>query len=132
MLLKVSPWKGINKFGKKGKLNPRYIGTFEILRNVGKVAYEVALPPHIQHIHNVFHVSILKKYHPNSNHVIEYELVDFQPNLSYIEHSVEILHRQERILRNKKVVLLKVLWRNPKVEESTWELKNEMLKVKFS
>ena len=127
VLLKVSPWKGITRFGKKGKLNPRYIGPFEILRSVGKVAYEVALPPHMQHIHNVFHVSVLKRYHPDSNHVIEYEPVDFQPDLSYIEHPVEILDRQERVLRNKKVMLVKVLWRNPKVKESTWELESEML-----
>ena len=81
----------------------------------------------MQHIHNVFHVSMLKKYHPDSNHVIEYELIDIQPNMSYIEHPLKILDKQERILRNKKVALVKVLWRNPKVEESTWELESKMI-----
>ena len=127
MLLKVSPWKGITRFRKKGKSNPRYIGPFEILRSIGKVAYEVALSPHMQHIYNMFHVSLLKKYHPDFNHVIEYELLDFRPDLSYVEHPIEILDRHERVLRNKKVVLVKVLWRNTKVEESTWELESEML-----
>ena len=108
-------------------MNPRYVGPFEVLRRVGKVAYEVALPPHMQHVHNVFHVSLLKKYHPDSNSVIEYEPVVVQPDLSYIEQPVGILDRQERVLKNKKVMLVRVLWRNPKVEESTWELESEML-----
>ena len=73
VLLKISPWKGLTRFGNKGKLKPRYVGPFEILKKVGKVAYELALPPHMQHIHNVFHVSMLKRYNPDSRHVIEYE-----------------------------------------------------------
>ncbi|KAL8094138.1 hypothetical protein AgCh_035848 [Apium graveolens] len=68
VLLKVSPWKGLTRFGKKGKLSPRYVGPFEILKFVSKVAYELALPPHMEHIHNVFHVSMLKKYNPDSRH----------------------------------------------------------------
>ena len=127
VLLKVSPWKGLVRFGKKGKLSPRFVGPFEILKRVGKVAYELALPPHMQHIHNVFHISMLKKYYPDSNHVIEYEPIEIQPDLSYVEQPVKIIDRQEKILRNKTVVLVQVLWRNPKVEESTWELENEML-----
>ena len=70
VLLKVSPWKGITRFGKKSKLCPRYVGPFEILKKIGNIAYELALPPHMQHIHNVFHVSMLKKYNPDANHVI--------------------------------------------------------------
>ena len=75
----------------------------------------------------MFHVSVFKRYHPDSDHVIEYKPVDFQMDLSYIEHPVEILDRQERVHRNKKVMLVKVLWRNLKVEELTWELEGEML-----
>ena len=127
VLLKVSPWKGLTRFGKKGKLSPRYIGPFEILRQVGKVAYELALPPHMQHVHNVFHMSMLKKYHLDSNHVIEYEPVEIQSDLSYVERPVEILDRREKMLRNKSIALVRVLWRNPKVEESTWELESDML-----
>ena len=127
VLLKVSPLKGIARFGQKGKLHPRYVGPFEILRKVGKVAYELALPPHMCNIHNVFHVSMLKKYYPDSKCVVEYEPLDIQSDLSYVEQPVKILDRQEKTLRNKKVVLVKVLWRNPKVEESTWELERDML-----
>ena len=127
VLLKVSPWKGITRFGQKGKLHPRYVRPLEILKKVGKVAYELALPPYISSVHNIFHVSMLKKYYPNSKCVIEYEPIEIQHDMSYVEQPVEILDRQERILRNKKFVLVKVLWKNAKVEESTWELESEML-----
>ncbi|XP_063942791.1 uncharacterized protein LOC135150428 [Daucus carota subsp. sativus] len=101
VLLKVSPWKGLSRFGKKGKLSPRYVGPFEILRRIGKVAYELALPPQMEHIHNVFHVSMLKKYNPDSKHVIEYEPIELEADLSYVEKPVEILDRKEKVLRNK-------------------------------
>ncbi|WOG92409.1 hypothetical protein DCAR_0311675 [Daucus carota subsp. sativus] len=97
---------------------------FEVGRNV---AYEIALPPHMQHIHNVFHVSMLKKFIPDSNQVIEYEQVEIQPDLSYVEQPIEILDRKEKVLRNRSVPIVKVLWRNPKVEEITWELESDML-----
>ncbi|KAL8089340.1 hypothetical protein AgCh_038959 [Apium graveolens] len=102
VLLKISPWKGLTRFSNKGKLKPRYVGPFEILKKVGKVAYELALPPHMQHIHNVFHVSMLKRYNPDSRHVIEYEPIEIQP--------VRILDRREKVLRNKlvmKIMLVK-------------------------
>ena len=86
---------------------------------MGRVAYELALPPYRQHVHNVFHASMLKKYNPDFNHVIEYESIEVQPDLSYVEQLVMILDRQENILRNKNIVPVRVLWRNPKVEEST-------------
>ena len=127
VLLKVSPRKGLIRFGKKGKLAPRYRGPFEILSQVGKVAYELALPPQYQHMHNMFHVSLLKKYNPDASHIIEYEPVELQADLSYVEQPIRILDRQERVLRNKSVSLVRVLWRNPVVEESTWELESEML-----
>ena len=80
----------------------------------------------MQHIHNVFHVSMLKHYLPDSNHVIEYEPIEIQPDLSFVEQPVQILDKKERVLRNKSVSLVRVLWRNPKVEESTWDLESEM------
>ena len=126
VLLKVSPWKGVMRFGKKGKLSPRFIGPFKILKRVGKVAYELALPPNLQHIHNVFHVSMLRKYHLDASHIIEYELMEIQTDLSYEEQHVEIIDRKEQILRNKTIPLVRVLWRNQKVEESTWELETKM------
>ena len=73
------------KFGKKGKLSPRFIGPFEILMHVGKVAYEVTLHPNLPQVHNVFHVSMLRKYNSDTSHVIEYEATEIQPDLSYVE-----------------------------------------------
>ncbi|XP_074327574.1 uncharacterized protein LOC141665487 [Apium graveolens] len=73
VFLKISPWKDIMRFEKKGKLSPCYIGPFEILRRVGEVAYELTLPPSLGHIHNVFHVSYLRKYIPDPSYIIDYE-----------------------------------------------------------
>ena len=97
-------------------MSPRYIGPFEVLRQVGKVAYELALPLQMQHLHKLFHMSLLKKYNTDASHVIELEPAEIQPDLSYVEQPVRILDRKETTLRNKVVPLVRVLWRNPIVE----------------
>lgn len=126
VMLKISPWKGVMRFGKKGKLSPRYIGPFEILKKVGTVAYQLALPPDLQHIHDVFHISVLRAYHPDFRHVLEYEAVEIRPDLTYEEQPVQILDHKVHELRTKKVNLVKVLWRNQQIEEATWELESDM------
>ena len=78
-------------------------------------------------MHHEFHVSMHKRYNPDANHVIEYKPLEIQPDMSYVEQPIEILDQQDKMLRNKSVSLVKVLWRNPKFEDSTWELKSEML-----
>ncbi|XP_060965562.1 uncharacterized protein LOC133034487 [Cannabis sativa] len=118
--------KGIRRFGKKGKLSPRFIGPFEILEKVGQVAYRLALPPSLSAVHNVFHVSMLRKYVSDPMHVLSYEMLELQPDLSYDEQPVQILDRKEKVLRTKTISLVKVLWRNSKVEEATWELEFDM------
>ncbi|XP_060972135.1 uncharacterized protein LOC133038102 [Cannabis sativa] len=94
IFLRVSPMKGIWRFGKKVKLSPRFIGPFEILE---------------------------RKYVSNTTHILSYEDIELQPDLSYEEQPVQILYGKEKILQNKTILLVKVLWRN-KVEEATWEL----------
>ncbi|KAK8708587.1 hypothetical protein V6N13_059625 [Hibiscus sabdariffa] len=126
VFLKVSPWKKVLRFGKKGKLNPRYIGPFEVLEKVGPVAYRLALPPEFDKIHNVFHVSMLRRYRSDPSHVLEPEEVELNLDLSYEEEPAMILDRGVKRLRNKNVSLVKVLWRNHKVEEATWEPKETM------
>ena len=119
VFLKVSPTKGTMRFGKKGKLSPRYVGPFPILKRVGEVAYELALPPHLSAIHPVFHISVLRKYITDPSHIIGYEEIELQPNLSYEEQALRILDHQEKKLRNKMVKLVRVQWKRRGVEEST-------------
>ncbi|KAM6546311.1 hypothetical protein CsatB_027047 [Cannabis sativa] len=126
VFLRISPMKGIKRFGKKGKLSPRFIGPFEILERIGQVAYRLAMPPALAAVHNVFHVSMLRKYVSDSSHVLSYEALELQPDLSYEEQPVQILDRREKVLRSKTVALVKVLWRNSKIEEATWELETDM------
>ena len=126
VFLKVAPMKGVMRFGKKGKLSPRYIGPFEILERVGKVAYKLALPSELAAVHNVFHVSMLRKYVSDLSHVLVSEPIEVREDLTYQEQPVQILDRKDKALRNKVIPLVKVLWRNHKVEEATWEREDEM------
>ncbi|XP_022899315.1 uncharacterized protein LOC111412609 [Olea europaea var. sylvestris] len=118
--------KGVLRFGKKGKLRPRFIEPFEILERIGVVAYRLALPPELAAEHNVFHVSILRKYVHDPNHVVSYQALKVQKDLSYEEIPSIILDRKVHQLRNKEVSLVKVQWRNPRREESTWEKEEEL------
>ncbi|KAL5540482.1 hypothetical protein UlMin_043076 [Ulmus minor] len=126
VFLKIAPMKGVMRFGRKGKLSPRFIGPFEILKRVGNVAYQLALPPSLSAVHNVFHVSMLKKYVSDPSHVLQEAPVEIDEKLSYEERPVRILDRKTKELRNKTVALVKVLWRNHAVEEATWEREDEM------
>ena len=114
------------RFGKRGKLSPRYIGPYEIISRVGAVAYRLALPPELDRIHNVFHVSMLRKYVADPSHRLPEQQVELSENLTYIEEPVQILDHREQVLRNKRIPLVKVLWRNHAVEEATWEREDQM------
>nr|GFC96263.1 hypothetical protein [Tanacetum cinerariifolium] len=121
VFLKVSPARGVRRFGIKGKLSPRFIGPFEILDRVGEVSYRLALPPQLSHVYDVFHVSLLRgyKYHPL--HVITYPLDQIRTDLSYEEEPEAIKYRQDRIMRKKTIPFVKILWRNHPEREATWE-----------
>ncbi|XP_073152928.1 uncharacterized protein [Henckelia pumila] len=109
------------RFDKKGKLAPRFIGPFEILDRVGALAYRIALPPSLDGVHNVFHVSMLRKYISNPSHVLICEPLQFSPHTTYEERPDRILERQERRLRNKSIPMVKVGWLHHTNEEATWE-----------
>ena len=126
VFLRVSPWKGVMRFGKKGKLSPRYIGPFEITECIGTTAYRLALPPELSKLHNAFHVSLLKPYNADPSHVLTAEPVELEENLSYVEQPVQILDRKEQVLRTKTIPMVKVLWRSQAVEEATWETEESM------
>ncbi|KAK9071820.1 hypothetical protein SSX86_008249 [Deinandra increscens subsp. villosa] len=121
VFLKVSPSRGVRRFGIKGKLSPRYIGPFEILESVSEVSYRLALPPQLSHVHNVFHVSLLRGYNYHPIHVINYPLDMIQEDLTYEEEAEAILDRQERVTRRKTIPFVKVLWKNHSEQEATWE-----------
>ena len=116
LFLKVAPVKDVMRFGKKGKLSPRHVGPFEI----------IALSPELSSVHDVFHVSMLKKYVSDPSHVLNQEPIEVHEDLTYEEKPVKILDREEKVLRNKVIPLVKVLWRNHKIEEATWEREDDM------
>ena len=95
--------KRVMRFGKKGKLSPRFVGPFEVLERVGQVAYRIALPPVLSGIRNVFHESMLRKYIPDTSHVLSYELIQIRDDLSYEVIMVEILDRKEQVLHNRTI-----------------------------
>ncbi|KAA0036633.1 pol protein [Cucumis melo var. makuwa] len=126
VFLKVAPMRGVLRFERRGKLSPRFVGPFEILERIGPVAYRLVLPPSLSTVHDVFHVSMLRKYVPDPSHVVDYEPLEIDENLSYTEQPVEVLAREVKTLRNKEIPLVKVLWRNHRVEEATWEREDDM------
>ena len=128
VFLKVSPTKGVKRFEIKGKLSPRYIGPFEILGRVGNVAYRLTLPSALEGVHNVFHVSMLRKCLADPDQVVELEPQYLEKDLSYAEHPIKILDAQDRKLRNKTLRFLKVQWSRHTLEEATWELEEQLKK----
>jgi hypothetical protein len=119
--LKVSPMKGIPCFGVKGKLAPRYIGPFPVLEQYGPVAYRLQLPETLSAVHNVFHVSQLKKCLRVPNRTIEVTDVVLEPDLTYSEHPIRVLDQKDRIARKKTLKLYKIQWNQHSEDEATWE-----------
>ena len=120
--------EGIKRFEKKGKLSPRYVGPFEIVNHIGQVVYKLILPPEMSAIHNVFHVSMLKTYTTDLEHIIVPQTIQIQADLSYEEKPIQILDCEVNKLRNKEIVLVNDLWHNYRIEEATWKLEEEKRK----
>ena len=118
--------KGVMRFGRKGKLSPRYIGPYKIIRKVGHVAYELDLPLELESVHAFFHVSMLRKCVGDPTKIVPIDDVQVTEKLTYEEVPIAILDRQVRRLRNKEVASVKVLWRNNNREEMTWEAEEKM------
>jgi hypothetical protein len=128
--LKVSPTKGVQRFGIKGKLVPRCIGPYEIVETCGPVAYKLKLPLKMSTIHNVFHVSQLKKYVRLLTEVITEPEAEIETDLSYQEYPSKVLDCKERSTRAKLIKMYKIQWSNHSEEEATWETK-EFLRSNF-
>ena len=107
------------RFGKKGKLSPRFIGPYEVLERIGPVAYRLELPPELAKLHDVFHVSMLRKYRSDESHILPVQEIQVQEDLSYNEEPKTILDREVKQLRNKQVPLVKVFWQHHGREDAT-------------
>ncbi|WVZ97307.1 hypothetical protein U9M48_042855 [Paspalum notatum var. saurae] len=124
--LKVSPMRGIRRFNVKGKLAPRYIGPFKILEKKGEVAYRLELPPSLSGVHDVFHVSQLKKCLRVPEEQAPLEGLKVQEDLTYTEHPVKILDTSERSTRNKRIKMCRVQWSHHTEAEAIWEREDEL------
>ena len=126
VLLKVSPWKGVPRFRKRGKLGRLYIGPFRISARVRKVAYRLDLHDELSQIHNTFHVSYLRKCVAEETAIVSMDDIQVDESLNYNERPFSILDRKIKVLRNKEVKLVKVQWQHQRGSEWTWEPKEEM------
>jgi hypothetical protein len=127
--LKVSPVRGIRRFKVRGKLAPRYIGPFKVLERKGEVANRLVLPPSLLGVHDVFHVSQLKKCLRVPEEQAPLEGLEVQEDLTYTEHPVKILETSERVTRNKKIKMCRVQWNHHTEDEATCEREDELRKT---
>ncbi|XP_025982945.1 uncharacterized protein LOC114374314 [Glycine soja] len=126
VFLRVTPWTGVGRALKSRKLTPCFIGPFQILKSVGPVAYQIALPSSLSNLHNVFHVSQLRKYIHDPSHVIKLDDVQVKENLTYETLPLRIEDRLTKHLRGKEIPLVKVIWGGASGEDATWELESQM------
>ncbi|GFY87591.1 hypothetical protein Acr_05g0012300 [Actinidia rufa] len=126
--IEMAPYEalGLTRFRRGGKLSPRYIEPFDIIEKIGEVAYCLALPPRLSGIHDVFHVSMLKKYKLDPSHILEWSELELKADASHWEKPIRIIDTREKMLRDKTIRLVRVLWNNFGSEESTWEREDEM------
>ena len=115
------PKRGVVRFGKRGKLSSRFIGPFEILERVGTVAYRLALPPGMSGVHEVFHISMPRRYTPDPAHVVDWGEIEVDTDETFEEGPACIIDSRDQVLRLKTVRLVRVLWQHRGMEESTWE-----------
>nr|GEV86307.1 putative reverse transcriptase domain-containing protein [Tanacetum cinerariifolium] len=128
VMLKVSPWKGVIRFGKRGKLNPRYIGPFKIIAKVGTVAYRLELLEQLSRVHSTFHVSKLKKCMTDEPLAIPLDEIQVDDKLNFIEEPVEVMDREVKRLNQSSISIAKVRWNSMRGPEFTWEREDQMQK----
>jgi hypothetical protein len=125
VFLRVTPTTGVGRALKARKLTPKFIGPYQITERIGKVAYRIALPPILSQIHDVFHVSQLRKYIPDPSHVITTDDIQLRENLSFEVPPIKIVDRKMKSLRTKEIPFVKVIW-NEATGDTTWELEGKM------
>ncbi|GJU42751.1 putative reverse transcriptase domain-containing protein [Tanacetum coccineum] len=128
VMLKVSPWKGVVRFGKRGKLNPRYVGPFKVIGKVEEVAYKLELLEELSRVHNTFHVSNLKKCHVDEPLAVPLDELHLDDKLNFVEEPVEIVGRKVKRLKRSRILLVKVRWNSKRGPEFTWECEDQFKK----
>nr|GFA58800.1 putative reverse transcriptase domain-containing protein [Tanacetum cinerariifolium] len=128
VMLKVSPWKGVVRFGKRGKLNPRYVGPFKVLERVGDVAYKLDLPEELSRVDNIFHVSNLKKCNADEPLAVPLDGLHFDDKLHFVKKPVEIVDHEVKRLKRSQIPLVKVRWNSKRGPEFTWEHEDQFRK----
>ncbi|GKB07658.1 putative reverse transcriptase domain-containing protein [Tanacetum coccineum] len=128
VMLKVSPWKGVVHFGKRGKLNPKYVGPFKVLAKVGDVAYKLELLEELSRVHNTFHVSNLKKCYSDEPLDVPLEGLHIDDKLHFVEEPVEIIDREVKRLKQSCILVVKVRWNSKRGPEFTWEREDQFRK----
>ena len=126
VFLRVTPTTGVGRALKSKKLTPRFVGPYQVLKRVGEVAYRIALPPSLSNLHDVFHVSQLRKYIADPSHVVQLDDIQVRDNLTVEVLPIRIDDREEKTLRGKKIALVKVVWGGPAGESLTWEREDQM------
>ncbi|GKF45804.1 hypothetical protein Tco_0135606 [Tanacetum coccineum] len=130
VMLKVSPWKGVGCFGKKGKLALRYVGPFEILKRIGPVAYRLRLPEELSGVHDTFHVSNQKKCLADASLHVSLNEIKVDKTPFFVEEAVEIMDHEIKSLKRSKISLVKVRWDSKRGPEFTWE-REDYMKSKY-
>ncbi|GJV85643.1 hypothetical protein Tco_1525541 [Tanacetum coccineum] len=125
-MLKVSPRKSVIRFGKRGKLNPRYIGPFKILDRISPVAYKLELSEELSNVHNTFHVSNLKKCLSDESLVIPMKELQLDDKLNFVEEPIEIMDQEVKQLKQSRIPIVKVRWNSKRGPEFTWEREDEI------
>nr|GEZ42735.1 putative reverse transcriptase domain-containing protein [Tanacetum cinerariifolium] len=128
VMLKVSPWKGVVRFGKQGKLNPKYVGPFKVLEKIRKVSYKLELPEELSRVHHTFHVSNLKKCHADEPLAVPLDRLHFNDKLHFVEDPVEIVDREVKRLNRCRILLVKVRWNSKRGPKFTWEREDQFRK----
>ncbi|GKB71415.1 putative reverse transcriptase domain-containing protein [Tanacetum coccineum] len=128
VMLKVSPWKGGVRFGKRGKLNLRYVRPFKVLEKVGEVAYKLEIPEELSRVHNTFHVSNLKKCHADEPLAVLLDGLHLDDKLHFVEEPLEIVGREVKRLKRSWIPLVKVRWNSKRGPEFTWEREDQFKK----
>nr|GEV00212.1 putative reverse transcriptase domain-containing protein [Tanacetum cinerariifolium] len=128
VMLKVSPWKWVVRFGKRGKLNPRDVGPFKVLEKIRKVTYKLEHPKELSRVHNMFHVSNLKKFHADEPLAVPLDGLHFDDKLYFVEEPVEIVDRKVKRLKQIRIPLVKVRWNSKQGPEFTWEREDQFQK----